>query len=845
MSFVIRAKDEASKVLEKVANTTKEVDKSFKLLNPTVLGVSIGFAGLVAVATKAINAFAESELATKKLNDALKNAGVFSEVYSKHLESVGAELQKVTRFSDEQVTAVQELLVTFGVYGKTLDDATRATLDMAETMGIDAQSAARIMSKAVEGNTDMLKRYGITVSDSIPKNKKFAEALKQIQERMGGRAGAAGDTVTGAFAQFKNAMSDVLEVIGKMISDLGALQNIMKTMAAAGGLITAFFGEESKTALQKQIQYLGDMANILQAIGDKLPKWLGGGAIKDIAKDAIDLQNIAKARLKEITEEETKAVAQAQKMHEIKQALIIDEAEIAKKLKEEHDLMVKRNELEKKRIQYIEEVADKYEKLARDQKVAMLNSIAAATGNAASGNIGGLIGQGVTSMAGGSSVASAGPLGAIAAAAIELVMHAKELPKKIAEFLSGFVEGLTEGIPTLMKYLSTDFLKDFMTKVIPAFVKLIVEILPLFVKAIIDGIGTLLKNLPNMLVGIGKGIVSGIWDGVKGIGGAIADLFGFGDGPSPQELMAQAIRDLIPVIIELNKNLGDAYRNILDSIRSPEQKLLMAGASYNQLSRKREGLIGDLFQAGLAGDEEKMKELLEQIKDTQISMMNKAKEAYDLEMENLNNIYQERKKIYDEERNAILRMIDSLKSMKDTAVNAFRSAREAILGQSLGPNANVDRLRSAFQGATTAEGKSSAATAYAGSLQQQYSSYQALAASGAITGEEFARIQKDILGQLDEAESQSVNYYDKLISIQEKQLIVLDKGFAKFEKAIEAEKLELKAQLMKIGIQLSKLPTMMANELSASISYQNPTWTFRRTFDENTAGLRGRISTKK
>lgn len=162
-----------------------------------------------------LRSFAQSEAAVNKLNQSLKNQGTFSESYSKSLQQVASDIQKVTAFSDEAVLETQALLTTFGLAGQDLNKTTKAALDLATGLGIDLKTATLILGKAWAGETSTLSRYGIKISETLEPAQKFEAVLGQINNRFGGSAEAALNTYAGRLANLTNRFDDLKEKIGR------------------------------------------------------------------------------------------------------------------------------------------------------------------------------------------------------------------------------------------------------------------------------------------------------------------------------------------------------------------------------------------------------------------------------------------------------------------------------------------------------------------------------------------------------------------------------------------------------------------------------------------------------
>ncbi len=202
-------------LIDKASAGLKGLSGSIDVLKRNWLAVAAAVSAVTAFIADSVKAFAEQESAVSKLNVALKNQGVVGNAASKSMQEYAEALQKTTAFSDEAIIEGQALLTTFGLLGQANKDATKAALDLSVGLGMDLHSAMMLVGKASQGNTAMLGRYGIKISDTLPPAQKFAAALGEINARFGGAAQAQAGTFTGRIEMLKNAFNDFQEKIGK------------------------------------------------------------------------------------------------------------------------------------------------------------------------------------------------------------------------------------------------------------------------------------------------------------------------------------------------------------------------------------------------------------------------------------------------------------------------------------------------------------------------------------------------------------------------------------------------------------------------------------------------------
>ena len=232
---VITAEDRASATLanfgRKAGGIGNTVKRSLKL---AAVGIAATGAAAIAFGVSSVKSYQESENALAQLNAVLKSTRGIAKVSAKSAISLANSLQKVTRYSDEQVLSAENMLLTFTKIGKDVfPDTTKAVLDMSTAMGTDLKSTAIQVGKAMQDpvrGVTALQRVGVRLSDSqkeLVKNLvatgKTAEAqkiiLKELQTEFGGSAEAAGKTFAGQLDILKNQFDEVKESIGKTIVD--------------------------------------------------------------------------------------------------------------------------------------------------------------------------------------------------------------------------------------------------------------------------------------------------------------------------------------------------------------------------------------------------------------------------------------------------------------------------------------------------------------------------------------------------------------------------------------------------------------------------------------------------
>lgn len=221
LQFLIRSAFDASGVTSAV-NSVRSIDsqinkvsRGFNQLMGLMGAGGIG-AALFSFGKNSVMEFAKSEAGVSKLTKALQNLGTFTAGDVKIQTDFAKQLQLTTKYSDEDIMAIQAQLVTYGLYGDKLKQATQATLDLATKTG-STETASKLMGKAFQGQTDTLARYGIKIDANTSGSAKFDAVLNQVQKRLGGMAENEGATFEGQMARVGHQFEELQEKIGQKL----------------------------------------------------------------------------------------------------------------------------------------------------------------------------------------------------------------------------------------------------------------------------------------------------------------------------------------------------------------------------------------------------------------------------------------------------------------------------------------------------------------------------------------------------------------------------------------------------------------------------------------------------
>ena len=210
-----KVEKESKKVKTGFFNITNEgrlLSNTFATLRSKLLLVSFGMGLITASILKNVKAFGAQEESVRKM------ARVFGTDGAKALDKYSSSLQEATRFGDENINAV---MAQFGAFGANVEQTkalTQATLDFAEGLGLDLNSAGLLIAKTFDSSTNALTRYGIELDSGLSKEDKLTQITEQMNEKFGDLAELMGQTTLGQLDQANNAFGDMQERLGEALA---------------------------------------------------------------------------------------------------------------------------------------------------------------------------------------------------------------------------------------------------------------------------------------------------------------------------------------------------------------------------------------------------------------------------------------------------------------------------------------------------------------------------------------------------------------------------------------------------------------------------------------------------
>lgn len=260
--------------MQNFVDSTNRAEGFLSGLKKAALGLGAVLAG-GAIFKSFVDDAAEAEANVSQLDAVLKSTKGAAGVTKDSILELAGSLQKVTKFSDDQVIAGDNLLLTFTKIGKDVfPQATETMLNMSQALGQDVKSSAIQLGKALNdpiNGVTALSRVGVSFTESQKEViKKLVETgdtagaqkiiLAELNTEFGNSARAAGETFGGKLERLKNQLGEVKESIGGQL--LPKLSEMAQRLIDHAPEIQDFI-KNSIDKLSSAVKFLTDNANIL------------------------------------------------------------------------------------------------------------------------------------------------------------------------------------------------------------------------------------------------------------------------------------------------------------------------------------------------------------------------------------------------------------------------------------------------------------------------------------------------------------------------------------------------------------------------------------------------------
>lgn len=258
-----KASAEVSKQLKDLDGTTNAAANGHKnLIGQIALGqaayniLAAAARGAWSVLRESIQGAIEEEKAERNLTAALEMSGRTIEGNKQHYLDFAMAQHRATLYTHEQVEAAQALLIQYlKLDQEGMDKATKGAIGLAAVMGTDLQSAAVLVTRAINNDTESIGRMKLHIDESLPPQEKQAAILNEIV-KLYGRATAETETFGGRTIQLTKTIDEIKESIGKLV--IVGIEPFVRLIGKAAQVILDLI--EAENHLSKVTETAGDIS---------------------------------------------------------------------------------------------------------------------------------------------------------------------------------------------------------------------------------------------------------------------------------------------------------------------------------------------------------------------------------------------------------------------------------------------------------------------------------------------------------------------------------------------------------------------------------------------------------
>ncbi len=243
----------ATKAFDDVKSKSEDLEN--KLADVAKIS-AVAFAAFSAEVFLSVKAFGEAEQATRTLNNALQNQGIFTQELADTYKQYAVEVQNATGLDDDAITGAQATAQAYLGQTKITKELTQAIADFAEFKKIDLATSAELLSKTIGTETNALARQGLQFSETATEADKYAKVIEFVNLKAGGLAASANEGLGGirglqtAFGNFQEAIgarfAPIIETVIQKLTGFfqflernPALTDLVVSVLAAVGVISA------------------------------------------------------------------------------------------------------------------------------------------------------------------------------------------------------------------------------------------------------------------------------------------------------------------------------------------------------------------------------------------------------------------------------------------------------------------------------------------------------------------------------------------------------------------------------------------------------------------------------
>lgn len=246
--FKIEAQDNFSNVTSKAKSEITEIGGASQQSSTKVADFGSKMAGMATIATgivaaitavgtamyKLVQTYGEAEQVQIKFNFAMQqfNIGLTTQ---RQLEQLAVNMQKLVGISDETTKSAIALGLQMGIESEHIERATKVAIDLSMALGVNLETAMRMLARGTEGNIGALSRYIPALRELNLESASTEEILNAVEQRVGGISEMMSGSVLAHTNRLKESFGDLKEEIGRGLAPainslVSGLSNLIEKM---------------------------------------------------------------------------------------------------------------------------------------------------------------------------------------------------------------------------------------------------------------------------------------------------------------------------------------------------------------------------------------------------------------------------------------------------------------------------------------------------------------------------------------------------------------------------------------------------------------------------------------
>lgn len=285
IEIVGNAKD-ATKAFGDVRSASDRTRERLNNFGTAALGIGTALAGGLAVA---VGQFVEADTQSRKLDNSIANSTQTFTNNGEALRTLADEMQRKTAADGDAVISAESLLVQFGLTEDQIKSLVPLTVDLSRKMGVDMDTAARAVGKAMNGSAGALSKMGIQVDAAKLKVDPLNAVMEALQQTVGGFAEGELQTASGQFEHLKVQLGDLVEAVGAGAYEVfgplvGGISDLVSATGDGGQKVATFGGKVAAIAAAALIG-VGGIVKVKGAIDSAKDSFTNGaGQLNNLGK---------------------------------------------------------------------------------------------------------------------------------------------------------------------------------------------------------------------------------------------------------------------------------------------------------------------------------------------------------------------------------------------------------------------------------------------------------------------------------------------------------------------------------------------------------------------------------